>query len=311
MKGFVTAALGLALSFHAAFAAEPVFPPASRIGIVPPQDMVPAKRFAGFENEEKAAAITFIEMPAGAYGQLVSSLSKEALKRQGMSVTFRESLKLGTKTGVLIGGTTSGPEAGRKWVLALKDSDLTALLVAQVQGGTDGYSEEQMRNALKSVALRGPVSLDEQVAALPFRISDTAGFRPVKVLSGSSVLFTDGPLDTFKALEQPVAILAASLMPPPSGDRRDQFAQVALTSNQILKDIVSERSESFRLKGQDWHEIVAKATDAASGRPVIVMQTIRFESDRYVRMVGIARIDQREQLLPRFRNLIDNLDMKR
>jgi hypothetical protein len=312
MKSFVAAALGLTLSFSAALAAEPVFPPASRIGIVPPQDMVPSKRFAGFENEDKAAAITFVEMPAQAYTQLVSGLTKEALKRQGMSVTFRENLKLGSKTGVLVGGTVSGPEAGRKWVLALKDGDLTALLVAQVQGGSDGYSETQMRSALKSVALRGPVSLDEQVSALPFRVTDRAGFRPVKVVSGSSVLLTDGPLDTFKAMEQPVVILAASLMPPPPpGERRDQFAQSALNANQILKNIVFERSESFRLKGQEWHEIVAKAVDAASGEPVVVMQTIRFDPDRYVRMVGMTRVDLRDQLMPRFRNVIDSVDMKR
>ncbi|NIX75994.1 hypothetical protein [Microvirga terricola] len=312
MKGFVAAALGLTLSFSAAFAAEPVFPPASRIGIVPPEDMVPSKRFAGFENEEKAAAITFVEMPPEAYSQLVSGLTKEALKRQGMSVTFRENFKVGSRTGVLIGGTVSGPDAGRKWVLAVKGGDLTALLVAQVQGGSDGYSEAQMRSALKSVALRGPVSLDEQVSALPFRVTDAAGFRPVKVLSGSSVLYTEGPLDTFKAMEQPVVILAASLTPPPPpGERRDQFAQAALTSNKILKDVAYERSESFRFKGQEWHEIVAKATDAASNQPVIVLQTIRFDSDRYVRMVGMAKIDQREQLMPRFRNVIDSVDMKR
>ncbi|MBF9233777.1 hypothetical protein [Microvirga alba] len=311
MKGFVAATLGFILSFHAALAAEPVFPPASRIGIVPPEDMMPSKRFSGFENQERAAAISFVEMPAEAYGQLVSGLTKEALKRQGMSVTFRENLKLGSKTGVLVAGTVVGPEAGRKWVLALKDGDLTALLIAQVQGGSDGYSDAQMRSALKSVALRGPVSLDEQVSALPFRVNDKAGFRPVRVLSGSSVLFTEGPLDTIKAMEQPIVILAASLSPPPpSGERRDQFAQAALNSNQILKNVTFERSESFRFKGQEWHEIVAKATDAVSGQPMVVMQTIRFEPDRYVRMVGLARIDQREQLLPRFRNVIDGVDMR-
>src|SRR5688500_909312 len=64
MKAFAAAALGLILSAQAAFAAEPVFPPASRIGIVPPADMMVSRRFSGFENEEKAAAINFVEMPA-------------------------------------------------------------------------------------------------------------------------------------------------------------------------------------------------------------------------------------------------------
>jgi hypothetical protein len=310
MKGFAAAALGLILSAQAVFAAEPVFPPASRIGLVPPEDMIVSKRFSGFESEEKAAAINFVEMPAAAYGQLVNGLTKDALKRQGMSETSRETLKLGNRTGVLIGGTMAGPVQGRKWVMAVKDEDLTALVIAQVRGGQDGYSDTEMQNALKSIALRGPVSIEEQISALPFRLGDKAGFRPVRVMSGNSVLFTDGPQDTIKAVEQPMFIMAATInVPVPPAERRSQFAHAALNSNQILKDIKVERSESFRFKGQDWHEIVARAVEAESGQPIVVMQTIRFEPDRYVRMVGLTRVEQRDQNLPRFRAVIDGLEM--
>jgi hypothetical protein len=309
-KGFAVATVGFILSCQAALAAEPVYPPASRVGLVPPRDMVLSKRFTGFENEERAAAITIAEMPLEAYDQLASGLTKDALRRQGLDVTARETVKVGGRTGILVAGAMTGPVKGRKWVLAVRGNDVTALLIAQVQGGADGYSEDQMRSALKSVALRGPISLDEQVSALPFRIGDRAGFRPVRVLSGNSVLLTDGPQDTIKAVEQPVAIMAVSLQPPPPpGERRDQFARAALSSNQLLKDVVFERSESFRLKGQDWHEIVVRAKDGPSGEPVVVMQTIRFDPDRYVRMVGLVREGHRDQLLPRFRTMIDSVDM--
>jgi hypothetical protein len=195
-------------------------------------------------------------------------------------------------------------------VMAVKDSGVTALIIAQVRGGGDGYSEAQMRDALKSIALRGPVSIEEQVSALPFRIGDMAGFRPVRVMSGNSVLFTDGPQDTIKAVEQPMVIMAATVnVPVPPAERRSQFAHAALNSNQILKDVKIERSESFRFKGQDWHEIVAKAVEAESGQPIVVMQTIRFEPDRYVRLVGLTRVEQRDQNLPRFRTMIDGVDM--
>jgi hypothetical protein len=187
---------------------------------------------------------------------------------------------------------------------------MAGLIIAQVRGGEDGYSEAQMREALKTVALRGPVSLEEQVSALPFRLGDKAGFRPVRVMSGNSVLFTDGPKDMIKAVEQPIVIVASSLnAAPPAGEQRNQFARAALNSNQILKDIKVERSEAFRFKGQDWHEIVAKAVEAESGQPVIVMQTIRFEPTRYVRMVGMTRVEQRDDNLRRFRSLIDGVEM--
>jgi hypothetical protein len=309
MKALAAAAFGFTLSIQAAFAAEPVFPPASRIGIVPPQDMVVSKRFSGFENEERAAAITIAEMPPQAYDQMVSGLTKEGLKKQGLDVKTRENIKVGSKNGVLIGGAMTGPVSGRKWVLVVKDADMTGLVIAQVRGGQDGYSDEQIRDALKSVALRGAISLEEQVSALPFRVNDKAGFRPVRVLAGNSVLYTDGPQDTIKAVEQPMVILAAALQPLPNVEARNQFARAALNSNQILKDIRIERSEAFRLKGQDWHEIVARAKEAESGQDVVVMQSIRFDGARYVRMVGLTRAEQRDENLRRFRAVADGLEI--
>ena len=53
-----------------------------------------------------------------------------------------------------------------------------------------------MRGMLTGLRIRGALGLDEQVAALPFRIDDLAGFRPVRVLAGNSVLLTLGPLAT-------------------------------------------------------------------------------------------------------------------
>jgi hypothetical protein len=270
--------------------------------------MALSKRFSGFENEERAAVITFAEMPAQAFDQLSFGLTKEVLKKQGLDMKSRENVKLGSKNAILVSGTMTRPEMGRKWLLVVKDDAMTGLVVAQVRGGQDGYSDEQIRDALKSVALRRDVSLDEQISALPFRLGEKAGFRPVRVIAGNSVLFTDGPKDTIKSVEQPIMILAASLQPPPPGERRKQFAQAALYSNQVLKDIRIERSESFRLKGQDWHEIVARATEAESGQPIVVMQSIRFDGDRYVRMVGLTREEQRDQNLPRFRAIADGVE---
>ncbi len=311
MKALTAAAFGFILSIHAALAAEPVFPPASRIGLIPPPDMTLSKRFSGFENEERAAVITFTEMPAAAFDQLSSGLTKDILKKQGLELITREDVKLGSSSGILVSGTMVKPVMGRKWLLLLKDEALTGLVVAQVNGGSEGYSDEQIREALKSVALRHGVSLEEQVSALPFRIAEEAGFRPVRVIAGSSVLFTDGPKDTIKSVEQPMMIVGSSLQPvPPSSEQRKQFAQAALYANQVLKDIRIERSDSFRLKGQDWHEIVARAVEAESGQPIVVMQSIRFDGDRYVRMVGLTREEDRDRNLPRFRAIADGLEMK-
>lgn len=308
----LTATLAFLACAAGALAAEPVYPPGSRVGLTPPKDMVVSKRFAGFENPAKLASITIAEMPPEAYPQLAASLSREALKGQGVTVTSQETLTLGGHPAILIVGDQDGPAKLRKWVLAMGDPETTTLLVAQAANPKDapggGYSDAQMRTALKSVALRAPLSIEEQMTALPFRLGERAGFRPLKVLAGNSLLLTDGPKDVIKNVEQPILVLASSYNPvPPPGDARDQFARAALASTQSLTDVVVERSQGFRQNGQDWHEIVARAKDAPSGQSVVVMQTIRFAPSVTVRMVGLTRTDARDRDLPRFRSVVDSL----
>lgn len=315
MKPLAPAVLLLALSLAGAMAAEPVYPPGLRVGLTPPKDMVVSKRFAGFENPARLASISIAELPAESYPQIAASLNRQTLKAQGVSVTSHETLTLGGRPAVLIAGDQQGPANLRKWVLALGDPGTTTLVVAQSakvkEGSQEGYSDAQMRTALKSVALRAPLSIDEQMSALPFRLGDRAGFRPLKVLSGNSLLLTDGSKDVIKNVEQPILILASSNNPvPPAGEGREQFARATLASTQSLKDVVIERSESFRLHGQDWHEIVARAKDAPSGQDVAVMQTMRFAPDLTVRMVGLTRADTRERDLSRFRSVIDSLHVE-
>jgi hypothetical protein len=314
VKPFLPAALGVLFSLSTAFATDAIYPPGSRVGLIPPKDMVVSRRFSGFENPAKLASITIAEMPPEAYPQLAASLSRDALKGQGVSVTSHETLTIAGHPAVLIVGDQEGPAKLRKWVLALGDPATTTLLVAQStgtkEGASSGYSDAQMRAALMSVALRAPLSIDEQMAALPFRLGDRAGFRALKVLSGNSLLLTDGPKDVIKAVEQPIVVLASSYNPvPPAGEGRDQFARAALASSQSLTDVVVERSQGFRQNGQDWHEIVARAKDAPSGQDVVVMQTIRFAPTVTVRMVGLTRTEERDQNLTRFRTVVDNLQV--
>ena len=78
------------------------------------------------------------------------------------------------------------------------------------------------------------------------------------------------------------------------------------------KDAVVESTtgQSFRQKGAEWHEIVARATEIASGAPVVVTQTIRFAPAGYVRMLGVVKADAREAVLPRFRTLFDGVEVE-
>ena len=57
-------------------------------------------------------------------------------------------------------------------------------------------------------------------------------------------------------------------------------------------------------------EIVARATDVPSGRPVVVTQALRFSPDHYLRVFGMVRADARETTLSRFRAVSDAIEPK-
>lgn len=313
MSALRAAALSLAcLVSTASLAAEAVFPPGSRIGLVPPKGLEASKRFTGFESPmgAKGAAITFIEMPPEAAPEVAASLTPEALKPQGFVAKGREAVKIGGADAVLVSGEqAAGGTHIRKWFLVASDPTLTAVVIAQAMQDA-AVSDEDMRGALKTIALRPPLPIEDQIASLPFRLGERAGFRPVRTMAGNSLLLTDGDRDVIHNVEQPILIVAQSVGPAPAPEQRDAFARAVLTSNKTLQDFAFERSQGFRQKGDEWHEIVARAKDAVSGEPVVVTQTLRFGQGNYLRMVGIARATVRDTVLPRFRTVIDSVEEK-
>ena len=77
-----------------------------------------------------------------------------------------------------------------------------------------------------------------------------------------------------------------------------------------MKDYAIERSQSYRQKGIDWHEMVARATDIPTGAQVVVTQTIRFAPDGYLRALGVVRADQRDETLAAFRQVVDSVQIR-
>ncbi|CAM2871628.1 hypothetical protein JHFBIEKO_0385 [Methylobacterium mesophilicum] len=294
-------------------AAEPVFPPGSRFGFEPPADMSLSRRFSGFERKEGGATVSVVELPPNAFAELVSGFTDANLLSQGFAVEKREEVKIGDNEGMLYTGEQpADPNATapaiRKWILVVGTPSVTGLIIAQAL--PDAETEETMRKLVTGVTLRPALTLTQQVDALPFRIGDMAGFRPVRVMAGNLVLLTAGPKDQMQNLEQPILVLAQAVQQPPTAEQRDGFARAALASNQTMKDFVIERAQSYRSNGVDWHEIVARAVDMPTNVPVVVSQTIRFNPDGYLRALGVVREDQRTGVLAKFRTVVDSVQVK-
>src|SRR5215216_1298756 len=236
----------------AALATEAVFPPGSRIGLAPLAGMAPSKRFTGFEDAGQGVAFTFVEMPPDAYREIASGLTAERLKEQGVELKTREELKLGDRNAVLAAGEQKlGELTLRKWFLVVEDPSLTALVIGQALPEAQSRPAAAIKAALTTLAIRPPLAIEDQVSALPFRLTERAGFRAVRTMAGNALLLTEGPKDVVVNAEQPVAILAQSTGPAPPPPQRDAFARSALLSNAIFRDAVVERSQGFRLRSEE------------------------------------------------------------
>ena len=188
-------------------AAEPAFPPGSRIGLVPPTGMVISDAFAGFADPEKNAAILIATLPAAAYSQLDKTLDTEELRKQGITLEKREPMRLDAGKGFLLTGRqVAGKERYRKWLLVLASGDITALVSVQVPESDTAYPNNIVRTALATLAVRQKVPEQEQLGLLPFTVGDLAGFRVDAVLPGRALVLSaaaaETPKDTSKEAEE-------------------------------------------------------------------------------------------------------------
>ena len=123
----------LTLAASAAYATDVVYPPGSRIGLVPPSGVVTSKNFFGYEDPANNVGIVLATLPVDAYAELERTITVDALKKQGVTLETRESLSLaGGKAFLVIGRQEVEKTRLRKWFLVAGTPTLTALVTVQV-----------------------------------------------------------------------------------------------------------------------------------------------------------------------------------
>ena len=170
--------LVLALAFGLpAEAAEPVFPPGSRIGLVPPAGMAVSKLFQGFEDRQNNASIIFVELSGEAYPEIEKSFAVEALRAQGIDVRAREELPLKDGHGFLvIAHQALAGSPTRKWALVATEHDLTAVISVQVpDAAQDAYPDAALRASLATFITRAAVPVEELGHATDDAVNGLAG----------------------------------------------------------------------------------------------------------------------------------------
>jgi hypothetical protein len=288
-------------------AAEPVFPPGSRIGLVPPTGMVTSNTFAGFTDQDKDTAIVLAALPAGAYSQIEKTLDADALKKEGVTLEKREPMQLSTGKGLLLTGRQVTDKTHyRKWLLVAVLGDLTALVNVQAPEESAVYSERVVRAALATLTMRPAVPEQEQLSLLPFTVGELAGFHVDEVVRGRVLVLTEA------SQNGPGARMLIAALPggPTETKEHGNFARLAFGEIAGIRDIHVTMSEPLRIGGQSGYQTMAEAKDALSGIDIKVVQWLRFGSGGFLQMVGIARAETWTSELARLRTVRDSIDPK-
>jgi hypothetical protein len=307
---YLAVALALALAAPA-HAADAVFPTASRVGLVPPPGMTLSKSFLGFEDVAKDSAVLLATQPAAAYPELEKSLATDALKKQGITVEKRETMKFDFGNGALVTGKQPADKTTyRKWLLVAQGKDFTVLLNAQTPEQETAYPDAVMRAALASLAARATVPDAEKLSLLPFAIGDLAGFHIQRVLPGRALLLLDTPdgepTDNFDA-RMFIVIFPGG---PAESDERANFARLAFGQIAGIKDVRITMSEPLRIGGQPGFQTTAQAKDAQSNTDIMVAQWLRFGGGAVMQMIGMAKADGWTTALSRMRAIRDSIEPK-
>lgn len=282
----------------AAFAA-PVFPGASGVGLEPPPGMSPAKGFNGFQGSG-LASILITEMPKAAYGQIDG---QRAMFVQRFGAKQADEVDVGGAHGFLVKGLQkAGDKTFRKWILVLNGTDETALLSVQVPQDDTAISDAAVDAALHSVAFRPRPNLDQQVAALPFAVSDLAGFRISASQLGLALILTDGPQDVDPHQKQAHVVVAMNEGPGPKDDRAG-FAKQQLEAFRAVRTTQVTAAKTFQANGADWAEVDAQGTEGPEETPVAISYFLRFDAADTISVVCVAPQAEGAQMADRFKTL--------
>jgi hypothetical protein len=306
--------LALMLGLAPARSADAIFPPASRVGLVPPPGFVPGPNFPGFHHSDKRASILLAELPGAAFEAIERQIVADAGKDPATPVT-RTDVTLKDGAGFILQGAPNGPQGPvLRWTMVARVSGVTAVATAiipeQIQ---DVASNDEIRAAFATLTVRATVPVEEQLSVLPFGMRDLGGFRIVRVQPGAAAILTDGSKDVVEIAEQPLLIVAlapAPTQPQLQPNDREALARRLFGELAGLKDIKITRSEPLRVAGQQGHELLVEAKDANSDTDVTAVQWLRFGTGSILRMVAIARKDAWPALYPRFRQVRDGIGPK-
>ncbi|HLX15170.1 MAG TPA: hypothetical protein VKS24_08195 [Bradyrhizobium sp.] len=296
----------LVLAASQALAADPVFPPGIRIGMVPLVGLAPARTFAGFQSQDESVKVLVAELPPEAYGEVMNALKTNPAVASGARPESIET-EAGTAYYTVETGK-SGTNTVRRYSMILSGGTFSGYVAVQVPENTSKiYTDEAIRHMFASAVVRKEVPPEEILGLMPFKVGELSGFKNVHTLTpGGAVLLSDGD-ETSGFETSPFMIIGLTAATPTLPEDRGRFADQAATSIPGVRSARITMSEPMRIDGTAGYETRLDATSGKDNTPVTVVQWFRFGGQYSLRIIGSAPRDQWAKAFPRFRAVRDGV----
>src|ERR1700712_4075583 len=119
-------------ALNPAFAADPVYPPGLRIGIVPIEGLVISKTFPGFESEDHGVKVLITELPPAAYGEVQNAFRTNSFPG-GANAIKPESLPTAAGEGFYtVESAKDGAETVRRFSMIVSGVTFSGYVAAQI-----------------------------------------------------------------------------------------------------------------------------------------------------------------------------------
>ena len=305
LRYFAAVALVIAATCSAR-AADPVFAPGARVGLVPLVGLVKAKSYIGFETEDQGVKVLMADLPAEAYGEVANAFKANPGGTGGVKP---ESIE--TAAGLAYYTAESAKEGTsnvRRYSMILPGPNFSGYVAVQVpENASKIYTDDAVRQMFASAVIRKEVPVDEQLGLMPFKMTELSAFKNVRTLApGAALILADG--DEKAGFEvQPFMIIGMIGSTAASPDDRGRFAQQIATTIPGVRDGKITMSEPVRIDGQAGYETRIDATSGKDNTPVTIVQWLRFGSGTSLRIIGSSPRDEWPKAFTRFRAVRDGI----
>jgi hypothetical protein len=300
------AAALLIAATNPALAADPVFPPGARVGVVPLVGLVRAKAFIGFETEDQGVKVVVADLPAEAYNEVSNAFKGNPGNMGGIKPESIETpAGLGYYT---VENGKDGATNVRRYSMIVPGLGFSGYIAVQVpENSWKIYSDDAVRQMFATAVVRKEVPADEQLGLLPFKLSERSEFKNVRTLApGAAVILSDNDETTgFEAA--PFMLVGMIGQTAASPEDRGRFAAQIATTIPGVRDGRITMSEPVRIDGQPGYETRIDATSGKDNTPVTIVQWLRFGPQSALRIIGSSPRDQWAKAFPRFRAVRDGI----